>query len=78
MTTTLKQYENGKKYVYLEAYIKWERTVLEVGICDILGGLYMNPYKKMTYSYKNKKNALATYYRYVREAKAEIAERERV
>ena len=45
-------------------------------MCDIVGEMYMNPYKEITYSYNNKKNALATYYRYVREAKAEIAERE--
>lgn len=75
MTTVLKQYNNEKKYVYLETYIKWERTVLEVGICDIVGEICMSPYKEITYSYNNKKNALATYYRYVREAKAEIAER---
>ena len=75
MTTVLKQYNNEKKYVYLETYIKWGKSVFEVGLCDIVGEICMSPYKEITYSYNNKKNALATYYRYVREAKAEIAER---
>lgn len=73
MTTTLKQYSNGKIYVYLDLEERSGMIVLEVGICDIVGGVCLNPYKKMSYLYKDKKKAFATFNRYVREAKAEIA-----
>ena len=71
MTTTLKQYSNGKIYVYLDLEERSGMVVLEVGICDIVGGVCLNPYKKMSYLYKDKKKAFATFNRYVREAKTE-------
>ena len=74
MTTVLKQYNNGKTYVYLDLEERWEMVILEVGICDIVGGICLNPYKKMSYPYKDKKKAFATFNRYVREAKAETTE----
>ena len=61
MTTTLKQYSNGKIYVYLDLEERSGMVVLEVGICDIVGGVCLNPYKKMSYLYKDKKKAFATF-----------------
>ena len=68
MTVTIKSFNNEKFYVYMEQTVRRGKSVIDVGICDVINGEVLSPFRQMSY-HLNVKNANATYNRYVRYAK---------
>lgn len=68
MTNTIKSHIENGYYVYME----WDKeNIYRVGVCpcckDNMCEYPIYPIREMTYSINDKKNAEATYNRYIRE-----------
>ena len=65
MSVILKQHKTDNYYIYVESTIRYGVEVLEVAACPIYGDYCGYPVNNMTY-YDDRKNAMATYRRYVK------------